>query len=370
MSQKSDHQKLLAVREYLHELVERDECAELELVIELVDQQIDVTAITDDAAEAAASGVEDVASEYPMPAFEDDPEPEFDPEPAVELKPEPEPEPVSLPEPEPVTARDRQLERRRRAQMKLDQLTAERIQAIKSSVLRCEEARLEALDKKDSEVGRLDASLQKIETRKIGIQRRREQTLKDEQTLRDEMGKRRNLIKEDEKALAEMRDHVARLQRELETARHRDKELADAVTRTRQRIRNEENALQEINSRRTQLDESEEQAALEVAALRKQRDSLQNEYASRFSKLEDEFLRSHWAHPPVSEDHLKEALKASATLLNVDERAVRDKLERMGLGDNLNVREPDFDAVSIVDAAPEPTDAHASLQNFLKLVKA
>ncbi|MDH3713885.1 MAG: hypothetical protein OET44_08580 [Gammaproteobacteria bacterium] len=254
--------------------------------------------------------------------------------------------------------------------MKLDQVTAERIQAIKSSVLRCEEARLEALDRKDGDLGKLDVSLRKLETRKIGIQRRREQTLKDEQTLRDEMSKRRNLIKEDEQALAEMREHVARLQRELETARHRDKELADAVTRTRQRIRNEENALQEINSRRAQLDESEEQTALDISAVRKQRDSLQSDYASRFSKLEDEFLRSHWAHPPVSEDHLKEALKASATLLNVDERSVREKLERMGLGDNLIVQVPDFDAVSIVDAAPEPNDAHASLQNFLKLVKA
>jgi len=301
-----------------------------------------------------------------MPAFEDDAEAELGPDP----DPDPEPEPVSLPEPEPITARDRQLERRRRAQMKLDQVTAERIQAIKSSVLRCEEARLEALDRKDGEIGKLDASLQKLETRKVGVQRRREQTLKDEQTLRDELGKRRNLIKEDEQAQAEMRDHVARLQRELETAKHRDKELADAVTRTRQRIRNEENALQEINGRRTQLDESEDQAEIDITALRQQRDTLQRDYASRFAKLEEEFLRSHWAHPPVSEDHLKEALKASATLLNVDERAVREKMERMGLGDNLIVQEPDFDAVSIVDAAPEPTDAHASLQNFLKLVKA
>ncbi|MDH3453454.1 MAG: hypothetical protein OEN20_13675, partial [Gammaproteobacteria bacterium] len=352
---KTDHQKLLAVRDFLHELVERDECAELELVIELVDQELEDVAGGD---QADASGDGDT-DEYPMPAFEAEPEPQA----------EAEPSPPPLPEPEPVTARDRQLERRRRAQMKLDQLTAERIQSIKSSVLRCEEARLEALDKKDAEMGKLDASIQKIETRKIGVLRRREQTLKDEQTLRDELGKRRNMIKEDEKALAEMRDHVARLQRELETARHRDKELADAVARTRQRIRNEENALQEINSRRTQLDESEEQAQADILALRKQRDTLQNDYASRFAKLEDEFLRSHWAHPPVSEDHLKEALKASATLLNVDERSVREKLERMGLGDNLNVQEPDFDAVSIVDAAPEPTDAHASLQNFLKLVK-
>ena len=360
MSQNTDHQKLLAVRDFLHELVERDECAELELVIDLVDQEIADVANRDQPEPDAAA-----AEDYPMPAFEDDPEQEPEPEPEPELEPA-----AALPDPEPVTARDRALERRRRAQMKLDQLTAERIQSIKSSVLRCEEARLEALDKKDAEIGKLDTSIQKIDTRKVGIQRRREQTLKDEQTLRDELGKRRNMIKEDEKALAEMREHVARLQRELETARHRDKELADAVARTRQRIRNEENALQEINSRRTQLDESEEQAEVDIQTLRKQRDALESEYSSRFAKLEDEFLRSHWAHPPVSEDHLKEALKASATLLNVDERIVREKLERMGLGDNLNVQEPDFDAVSIVDAAPEPTDAHASLQNFLKLVKA
>ncbi len=360
MSQEFDHQKLLAVREYLHELSGRGECDALGLVVDLVDQEIDA------AMQAGREPVEAVADaeeprDFPMPAFDAVEEPGAR---------KPEPKPAPLPEPEPVTARDRELERRRRAQMKLDQLTAERIQSIKSSVLRCEEARLEALDKKDSELETFLASQKKVETRKVGIQRRREQTLKDEQTLRDELVKRRKLVKEDEQALAEMREHVARLQRELETAKNRDKELADAVARTRQRIRNEENALQEINSRRTQLDESEEQTELDIDALRKQRETLQADYADRFAKLEDEFLRSHWSHPPVSEDHLREALKASATLLNVDERAVRSKLEAMGLGDNLSVREPQFDAVSIVDAAPEPADAHASLQNFLKLVKA
>ncbi len=345
MSQQESSDKLQAARDYLHQLFTLDERRELEVAIGLIDQEL---------AESGAPAAPAAGGRRAML-----------PEPEDELL-----TPEAFEESERARVRDRERERRRRAQMQLEQLTAERVQALKSDLLAFEEQRLEALDRKDREVAEIDTAVQNLEARSSGVQRRREQTLKDEQTLRDELTKRQKLIREDDKSLEEIREHVARLRRELEAATKRESELVDNLSRNQQRVRNEESALAEIQLRRTQMDENERQAAQDLEALRKQRDGLLKDYTEQFRELEDTFLRAHWSKPPISDDHLRECLKASITLLNQDESTVRARIRDLDLGDNLQAVRPEFDAPVLGESAPEPVTSHASLQQFLKIVKA
>ena len=258
---------------------------------------------------------------------------------------------------------EREQQRQEEEQKQLQKTIQERIKALKTDMVQIEDQRLKLIDAKEAEGANFVKQQQKIQIRKASFGRRREQTLKDEQSIREERARRKKEVLDDEKALKETQEAIARLQRELEAAQRRIENITTRLGKHEERGRNEEQAVREVQGRREELFEGEKNCDAEIDKLRKRKEGLEADYAERKLKLEDDFLGKHWQRPPLSKEHLDESLKACARLLDVPQKAMKERLSKLGLVESLKIEKSRSSLSDGGDTAGGP------LQNFLKVVK-